>query len=195
MKQRSSATTRNVFTRLPADMRVFAGTMPLALAAAFSVGLVQAHAGSAPSQPAGNLELRTDRLQLRQDEATLASERKQLMRDEQTLRSDTRAGRMAAKSPDAEKIQHDRQTIASVEHAIRTDAPGSRQMKTDEATLAHDRAQLARDRTTLVADARSGRMAAESKDAEAIYQDRQAIEGEKKVLAIDRAHLKADEKR
>lgn len=195
MKQRNAETTRNVFARLPADMRVFARTMPLAIVAAFSVGVAQAHAGPAPSQHAGNLELRTDRLQLHQDEATLASEQRQLMRDEQTLRSDTRAGRMAAKSPDAERIQHDRQVIAAEMHSIRADAPGSQQAKADEATLARDRAQLARDRATLVADARSGRMAAESKDAEAIYQDRQAIQGEKKDIAIDRAHLRADEKK
>ena len=59
-------------------------------------------------------QAREDRMERRHDEARLTT-------DEQRLRRDRRHGRMAATSPDAERVEQDRRAIAGQERAIASD--------------------------------------------------------------------------
>ncbi len=71
-----------------------------------------------------NKDLKTDSprsLQAKEDRMERRHDQTQLKTDEQRLRQDRRHGRMAATSPDAEKIYQDKQAIAGQEQAAATD--------------------------------------------------------------------------
>jgi hypothetical protein len=136
--------------------------------------------------------IKEDQAQLRADRAALAAEVAQLRIDEQKLITDTKAGRMAAESTDAERVYLDRQAIRGQKMVIASDKPGSLQMKADQVAVKREEAQLQFDLQALKADTRAGKMSAMSQDAERVYKDQLNIRGEGKDIAIDIARLKAD---
>lgn len=167
--------------------QVIAGT----LAGSVMLGLLAVSATSALAQ--STLAVREDQAQLRTDEAALAREKAQLRANESTLRQDTMHGKMAAESPDAERVYRDRLALQDEKKDIAADSQGSRQMQVDDAAWRREGAQLRTDERTLRQDEMSGRMAAESRDSFNVYQDNRAIKGQEQAIAADRAILKADE--
>jgi hypothetical protein len=135
-----------------------------------------------------------DQAQRKADTSALSREKAQLKLDEKTLRSDTRSGRMAAESPDEEKIYRDRQAVSGARKDVAGDKPGSLQSESDTASLRRENEISNADARRWAADSKSGRMAAESPDAEKVYRDQQTVEGEENAIATDRARLKADQK-
>lgn len=170
-------------------MKIAYKSIAVAVAAAFSCGTALAHT------PAGTQAYRRDQMQLQADKAALKREENQLRADLRTLSADTKEGKMAAMSKDAERVYQDREAIYGEKTMeIPGDEPGSLQMQSDEAALKREQARLNADIHRLKADTKEGRMAAMSPDAEKAYQDRQAVKGEKMDIAHDLAQLKADQK-
>ena len=132
--------------------------------------------------------------QTKADESALARERAQLRSDQTTLGADSRSGRLAAESPDEQKVYEDRQAIKGEKADIARDEPGSLQQRSDRAALQREQTKLKADANTWAADTRAGRMAAESADAESVYRDQQAIKGQENALAADRATSNTDRK-
>jgi cobalamin biosynthesis protein CbiG len=149
-------------------------------------------AGNAVAQAAAAIN--EDQGQTKADASALARERVQLQLDEQTLRRDTRSGRMAAESPDEEKIYRDRQAVSGARKDVAGDEPDSLQRKSDTTTLRRENEISNADARRWAADSDSGRMAAESPDAEKVYRDQQAVKRQENAIATDRARLKADQK-
>jgi len=159
----------------------------LAIAAAFALATGPAFAKFSPA-------VNEDKAQMKVDEIDFSAEQAKLNSDLATLQADTKEGKMAAESKDAEKVYKDRQAIKGEHKDLAADKPGSLQMKMDEAALTREENRLTVDTRILRADTEEGKMAAESKDAERVYKDRQAIKGEHKDLAADNAELIADQK-
>ncbi|MGB3287640.1 MAG: hypothetical protein WBA83_00040 [Burkholderiaceae bacterium] len=184
MLKRTLPQLREPTISTPRSIKPLGQACALALAATFALT-----AGPAVAGP--SIARQEAQLQLKADQAGQASEQLKLKADEQTLKADTRSGRMAAESPDAEKVYRDQMYLKGEKKDLAADKSGSLQMKEDKTALASDRQQLKMDRTMLAADTRSGKMAAESKDADAVYNDHQYLRGEKKDIAADKAKLEA----
>ena len=105
--------------------QLFAG----ALAGSMILASLVFAAGNAVVQ--STAAVKEDQAQTKADASALARERAQLKVDEKTLRADTRSGRMAAESPDEEKLYRDRQAIKGEEKDLARDKPGSLQRKAD----------------------------------------------------------------
>ena len=159
------------------------------LAAALALALA---AGAAVAKPFSLVD--QDKAQIRADEHMLSAAQAKLHSDVATLRADTKEGRMAAESKDAERVYLDPQGIKGERKDITADKSGSVQMKEDETALAREEHKLDTDTKNLKADTEEGKMAAQSKDAERVYKDRQAINGARKDFTSDKAQLIADEK-
>jgi len=138
--------------------------------------------------------VREDQAQTKADASALARERARLRLDDKTLGADTNSGRMAAESPDGEKVYKDRQAIRGEKNDIARDKPGSLQERSDKSALQREEETLKADANTWAADAKSGRMAAESADAEKVYREQQAIKGQQNAIGADRRKLNADRK-
>jgi hypothetical protein len=76
-------------------------------------------AGNVLAQPTA--AVKEDQAQSKADESALARERARLRADEKTLRADTESGKMAAESPDGEKVYKDRRAIKGEANDITTD--------------------------------------------------------------------------
>lgn len=162
--------------------RKFALTILILLAGAVSV-----HAQTSAAQE--------DKAQLKSDQTALTQEQQKLKTDAAKLKSDRRSGRMAAESPDAERIYKDRQAVKGQKRALAADKPGSLQAGADRAAVKSESKALRAATKREKFDARHGRMAAESKDSYRVYQDHRAIAGEKKDIATDKIDVAADAKK
>lgn len=92
---------------------------PLALA--MLVAITQFGGVAYAQPPKATAAIREDKAQMSADQAALAQERAQLKADQKALKADTRSGRMAAESPDAERVYQDQRAIKGQENAIAND--------------------------------------------------------------------------
>jgi hypothetical protein len=163
--------------------------MTMLLATAPFAGAAHATAPAAPAAPS-TVSTKAAKAQLQADEAALSAEEMQLRADEAKQKADRAAGRLAGMSPDALKVYKDQQAIERQTKVIALDEPRSLQWKADRAALRIEEKLLAADKAALRTDKIDGKMAAQSEDSERVYQDLQSINGEKKDIAADRAHLR-----
>ena len=85
--------------------------------------------------------------------------------------------------------------IAQPSKAVKADnAQMAVQMAAEKASLQRALKRLEADEATLKADKASGKMAAESTDSLNVYNDQQDVKGTKKVIADDKAKMRADTK-
>lgn len=141
------------------------------------------------------VEVKAEKAQLKADEHALLGEEKTLKADEAKTKADRAAGRMAAQSPDAERVYKDQQAIKDEKQVIAADKPGTLKLKADKAALGIEEKLLAGDKASLRADRAEGKMAAQSSDAESVYKDQQAAKGEKSDIVADAAKLKAEQRK
>ena len=104
------------------------------------------------------LPQREDQAQLNADLASLALERAQLSTDSHTLKADRADGKMAAESPDAMRVYHDRQDIRGDNSDLRADPTRSLQARDDRMQRRDDEAQLKTDEHRLRHDRQRWRM-------------------------------------
>ena len=162
--------------------RKFALTILILLAGAVSV-----HAQTSAAQE--------DKAQLKSDQTALTQEQQKLKTDAAKLKSYQRSGRMAAESPDAERIYKDRQAVKGQKRAYAANTPPPLQTAADREAvkIASDAVRAATKREKF--DASHGRMAAESKDSFRVYQDQRAITSEEKDIATGKIDVAADAKK
>ncbi|MEA3155504.1 MAG: hypothetical protein QOK44_3093, partial [Betaproteobacteria bacterium] len=79
--------------------------------------------------------VKEDQAQSKADDSGVARERARLQVDQKTLGADTRSGKMAAESPDSEKVYRDRQAIRGEKKDIAGDKAGSLQEQSDRTAL------------------------------------------------------------
>ena len=134
-------------------------------------------------------------LQMAADKATLQRALARLEVDEAKLKADKAAGKTSAESQDSYKVYQARRAVKGGKENLEDAEATTLQMASDKASLQRQFKRLELAEARKAANDTSGKMASESKDSMKVHKSQQAVDATKKQIAIDKADLKADQKK